>query len=88
MLIIIKTCNAHLLSVQGPVETKTKRKKNRQNKISPWKVLRRDWNVVVQRQDLRLSGREFQMRGSAEEKDVSLQECWDLGSIKAREECL
>ena len=38
-------------------------------------VLRRDLIVVVQRQDLRLSGREFQMRGAAEEKDLSPHEC-------------
>ena len=42
-------------------------------------VLRRDLNFVVQRQDLRLSGREFQMRGAAEEKDLSPHECRDLG---------
>ena len=45
-------------------------------------VLRRDLNFVVQRQDLRLSGREFQMRGVAEEKDPSPHECRDLGSMR------
>ena len=36
---------------------------------------------MVQRQDLRLSGREFQMHGAAEEKDLLPQECRDLGSL-------
>ena len=35
---------------------------------------------MVQRQDLRFSGREFQMRGAAGEKDLSPHECRDLGS--------
>ena len=43
--------------------------------------MRRDLNFAVQRQDRRLSGREFQMRSAAEEKDLSPHECRDLGSI-------
>ena len=45
-------------------------------------VLRRDLNFMVQRQDVRLSGREFQMYGAAEEKDLSPHECPDLGSMR------
>ena len=41
--------------------------------------MRRDLN---ERQDLRVSGREFQMRGAAEEKDQSPHECRDLGSMR------
>ena len=37
---------------------------------------------MVQRQDLRLSGRVFQMRGTAKEKDLSPHECRDLGSMR------
>ena len=45
--------------------------------------MRRDLNVVVQIQDLRLSGRAFQMHGAAEEKDLSSpHECRDLGSMR------
>ena len=42
-------------------------------------------NFVVQRQDLRLSGREFQMRGAADEKDLSPhQECRDFDSMRMK----
>ena len=44
--------------------------------------MRRDLNFVVQKQDLSLSGREFQMQGAAKEKDLSPQECRDLGSLR------
>ena len=44
--------------------------------------LRRDLNFVVQKQDLRLSGREFQMCGAAEGKDLSPHECRDMGSMR------
>ena len=38
--------------------------------------------VWYKRQDLRLSGREFHMRGAAEEKDLSPHECQDLCSMR------
>ena len=74
IIIITKTFNVHistLLGVQGAVKPKTKRKKtdttelvfeNRHYiKISFKKRL----NFAIQRQDLRLSGRELQMHGEA-----------------------
>ena len=63
-----KTCNAHVSTLLGVQDICL--------------VLRSELNFVVQRQDRRLSGREFQMRGAAEEKDLSPHECRDLGSMR------